>query len=163
MERLTNGRIAHLLSVKTHREQYPVVRWIEENISSGKANSDYGTSCVEVVQEASVRFVEEFEYEIVDGRATRVIAGWRADRFFEDPAKPTREEIDLLEVCDYTCYQMLKRMCLEILAAFRHPHSCSIDYHIMEDICGCGKVGAVNYKSDRGWEYRCGGSPRCCP
>lgn len=166
MATMTNGRMAHLLSVKTHRGEYPVVRWIEENIANGKAAPDYGTSAKEVIQEVSVRFVESFEYEIIDGKVTRVIAGWNADRFFDDPTKPTRKEIDLIEVCDYTLYKMLKNMCHEILAAFRHPHSCSLDYYIMEATCsgsGCEKIGPVNYFGVSEYQYYCGGSPRCCP
>lgn len=163
MERMTNGRMAHILSINTHRKEYPVVGWIEENIRSGKADPDLGTSCVNVIGEVAVRFIEQFEYEVLDGKVTQVICGQRAEPFFEDPTKPTRQEIDLLEVCDYNYHGVLKSMCQEILCAFRHPHSCAIDYHVEEAECLCGKVGAVNYKGPSGWQYYCGGSPRCCP
>lgn len=163
MVTMTNGRMAYLLSVNTHRAEYPVVRWIEENIANGKAAPDYGTSAKEVIQEVSVRFVEAFEYEVIDGKVTKVITGWKSEPFFEDPAKPTKKEVDLIEVCDYTSYKMLKNMCHEILTAFRHPHSCTLDYYIMEKPCvGCDKQGPVNYFGGD-WEHYCQGSPRCCP
>lgn len=167
MDQIDNKQMALILSIDTHRKEYPVVRWIEENIASGKADTDYGDHCKELIQEASVRFIEPFEYEVVDGKVTRVIVGWKADPFFEDVAAPKERELDLLAMCDPGYHGVLKRMSLEMLAAFKHPHSCSLEYHIMEDECcgaGCEKRGPVNYLFNRGnWGYFCGGSPRCCP
>lgn len=167
MVTMTNGRMAHLLSIDTHRKGYPVVRWIEENIQSGKANTDYDLSCKDVIEEVSVKLEGTFEYEVLDGKITQVITGWKAEPFFEDPKRPTRKEIDLLEVCDPMGYNMLKEMCHEILVALDRPHSCSIEYLIIEDMCqgaGCDKIGPVNYlHGGKDWRYFCGGSPRCCP
>lgn len=166
MVTMTNGRMAHLLSVRTHREEYPGVRWIEERIRAGSANSDYGTSCVEVIEEVTVRFIEEIAYEVDNGEVVSVICGYKADRFFEDRTRPKKEEIDLLELCEESEYRMLQRMCRLILDIFNHPHSCSYDYHIRKEPCsgsGCDSEGPVNYHGGRGWQYFCGGSPRCCP
>ncbi|QPI18274.1 hypothetical protein POP15_226 [Pectobacterium phage POP15] len=166
MVTMTNGRMAHILSMATHRAEYPVVRWIEENIKSGKANTDYGTSCVEIMKEVTVRFVMEFAYEVEDGNVISVIHGFKADPYFEDRTKPTEKEIDLLELCDYNAFMVLRQMCFTMLDAFNHPHSCTIDYHIMEEDCsgaGCEKTGPVNYHGGRNWQYYCGGGPRCCP
>lgn len=166
MVTMTNGRMAHILSIATHRKEYPVVRWIEENIASGKANTDYGTSCVEVMQEVRVRIVEEFDYEVDNGDVISVVCGYKAEAYFQDRTKPTKKEIDLLELCDYNTFMILRGMCFTMMGAFKHPSSCSIDYHIMETTCsgaGCDKVGPVNYHGGRDWEHYCGGGPRCCP
>ena len=165
MVTMTNGRMAYLLSVDTHRALSPVINWIEDNIRTGKANVDYGTSCSEVIQEVSVKYTENVDYEVVDGKVVSVITGWRSAPYFEDISKPTREEIDLLEVCEHSHFKWLRTYCFEILSMLDHPHSSTIDYHIMEAPCvGCGKQGPVNYSFAKGdWSNYCGGSPRCCP
>lgn len=163
MAKMTNGRMAHLLSVDTHRAKSPVISWIEENIRTGKANPDYGTSCIEVIQEVSIRLVESVDYEVKDGKVTHVITGWKSYPYFENPAKPTKQEIDLLEVCEHNHFVWLRGLCFEILDMLDHPHSCSLDYHIMEKPCvGCDKDGPVNYFGGE-WVHYCNGSSRCCP
>lgn len=166
METMTNDMMANLLSLDIIRAECPIVRWIEENIKTGKANSDYGTSCIDVIEEVSVRFVETIDFEIVGGEVTQVITGWKSEPYFADCAKPTKEEIDLLEVCEYAHFEWLRGYCFEILAMKNHPHSCSIDYHIKEEPCaGCEKQGPVNHcpYPDGNWSHYCGGGPRCCP
>lgn len=165
MVTMTNGRMAYLLSLDTIRAKCPIVRWIEENIHTGKANSDYGERCKDVIQEVSIRFVETVDFEVVDGKVTQVITGRKSEPYFADCAKPTRQEIDLIEVCEYSHFKWLRTYCFEILAIIDHPHSCSIDYYIKEEPCvGCDKDGPVNYLNQNGnWSHYCGGSPRCCP
>lgn len=163
MVTMNNGRMAHLLSMKTHREKFPVIRWIEDNIRTGKAASDYGTLCKEVIQEVTVRHIEEIIYNVEDGEVKSLALGWKVDSYFEDPARPKKEEIDLLEVCDNNEMRWLRTLCFDIVEAFDRPHSCSIDYHVMEKPCvGCEKPGPVNYLGGN-WEHYCGGNPKCCP
>lgn len=166
MGKMTNGRMAYLLSVDTHRAKSPVISWIEENIRTGKANPDYGEACAEVIQEVTIRLVENVDYEVEDGKVISVITGWKSTPYFENPSKPTKQEIDLLEICEHNHFIWLRGMCFEILDMLDHPHSCSIDYHIMEEECsgaGCERTGPVNYHGGRSWQYYCGGGPRCCP
>lgn len=167
MVTMTNGRMAYLLSIDTIRAKCPIVGWIEENINTGKALTDYGTHCVDLIQEVSVRFVECVDFEVLNGKVTQVITGGKSEPYFADGAKPTKQEIDLLEVCEYSHFQWLRMYCFEILAILEHPHSCSIDYHIKEGSCsgsGCDREGPVNYLHSNGnWSYFCGGGPRCCP
>lgn len=167
MVTMTNGRMAYLLSLDTIRAKCPIVRWTEENIRTGKANSDYGERCKDVIQEVSIRFVETVDFEVVGGKVTQVITGWKSEPYFADCAKPTKQEVDLLEVCDYNHFKWLRAYCFEILAIIDHPHSCSIEYHIAEETCsgsGCQRSGPVNYLHTQGnWSYYCGGSPRCRP
>lgn len=121
--------------------------------------------CKDVILEVSVRLVDTVDFEVVDGEVTRVITGRKSEPYFTNGAKPTKQEIDLLEVCEYSHFKWLRQYCFEILAIIDHPHSCSIDYHIVEKPCvGCGKQGPVNYFHRKGvWSHYCGGSPRCCP
>lgn len=166
MGKMTNGRMAYLLSVDTHRAKSPVISWIEENIRTGKANPDYGTNCAEVIQEVTARLVENVDYEVEDGKVISVITGWKSTPYFENPSKPTKQEIDLLEVCGHNHFVWLRGLCFEILDMLDHPHPCSIDYHIIEATCsgiGCEKVGPVNYAGTNEYQYYCGGSSRCCP
>lgn len=166
MVTMTNGRMAHLLSVETHRAIGPVISWIEDNIRTGKAEPDYGTYCSEVIQEVTVRYKESVDYEVVGGKVVSVCTGWKSEPYFENPSKPTKKEIDLLEVCEYSHYKWLKKHCHEIMDILNHPHSSTICYHVMEETCsgsGCEKIGPVNYHGGKHWEYYCGGSPRCCP
>lgn len=164
MARLTNYQMSYLLSMTTHRKFFPVVNWIEQQIEKGTAEPDYGTSCSEVIDEVKVSYgsCEDLDYAVKDGDVLHIELGWVANRYFEDPAEPHKTEIDLLELCEPTHYKWLRLLCMGMEEFFDHPHSCGLDYHIMEDECHCGKHGPVNYYAGN-WQYFCGGSPRCCP
>lgn len=167
MVKMTPAKMAGHLSIRNHRERFLVARWIEANIRSGKAAPDFGEGwAAEVVDEVRVRAVkEDIDYEVVGGILTSVVTGYRATKFFATPGEPTKEEIELLEVCDPQHFKWLEYLCIEIAWAFDHPHSCAIDYHIREEeCCSCGnKKQAVNYHDGKRWLNFCGGSPRCCP
>lgn len=163
MVTMNNGRMAYLLSMKTHREKFPVIRWIEDNIQNGKVSIG-GENCKEVIEEVTVRHVEDIVYNVKDGVVVSLALGWIVTPYFEDPARPRKEEIDLLEVCDHNQMQWLRTLCFDILEAFDRPHSCAIDYYVNEEECsGCRRIGPVNYHNGNNWSYYCGGSDRCCP
>lgn len=163
MKTMNNGGMAYLLSMKTHREKYPVVSWIEDNIRKGKVTIG-GKPCPEVLEEVTVRHVEEIIYCVEGGEVTKLELGQVVSAYFEDPARPRKEELDLLEVCDQNQMQWLRTLCFDILEAFDRPHSCTIDYHVREEKCGgCERTGSVNYFDGQNWSYYCGGSHRCCP
>lgn len=163
MVTMNNGRMAYLLSMKTHREKFPVIRWIEDNIREGKVSIG-GKACKEVIEEVTVRHIEDIVYNVVGGEVTSLELGWVVTPYFEDPARPRKEEIDLLEVCDHNQMQWLRTLCFDLIEAFNRPHSCSIDYYVREERCErCERVGSVNYYDGKNWSYYCGGSDRCCP
>lgn len=165
MGRLTNYQMSYLLSLKTHREKYPVVHWIESQIAEGKADSDFGEHCKEVIDEVRVHYagLEDIDYAVEDGKVVSLVLG---PAFFEDDANPTKEEFDLLEVVRPQCHRVLREFCEVIPEFFEHPHSCNIEYFVREEDCsgsGCERKGPVNYLNGKEWLNYCGGSPRCCP
>lgn len=163
MARMTNYQIAYLLSLKTHREKFPVIRWIEDNIRDGKITIS-GKPCTEVIEEVSVKNTEEIVYSVADGKVASLALGWAVESYFSDPANPTKEEIDLLEVCEPDKMPGLKILCFDIEEAFEKPHSCSIDYYVKDERCpGCGRRGSVNYFDGQNWSYYCGSYFQCCP
>lgn len=165
MGRLTNYQMSYLLSLKTHREKYPVVQWIEAEIANGSANTDFGESCKDVIDEVRVHYGgrEDLDYWVDKGKVVAVILG---PEFFEDNANPTKEEFDLLEVVHPKWHQDLRNFCEELPEYFNHPHSCIIDYQVKEADCsGCGRRGPVNWHDGDGtnWKNYCNGGPHCRP
>lgn len=166
MGRITNYQIAYLLSLKTHREKYPVVRWIESCIESGTANLDFGDKCSEVIDEVVVSYgTSEVSYGVREGKVICIFVGQRAEGFIEDLSNPGKEEIDMIELCDPRHHMWLRLLCKNIEEILQKPHSCKINYQVREEKCSlCGKwLGPVNYFDGVTWKTHCGGSSRCCP
>lgn len=161
---MTPGELARALSIDYHRN-FLCVRWAESNILLGKVD-DYGSAACEVVEGVAVDFDNtKVYYEVLDGKLVAVVLGHYANRYVEDHTNPKEEELALFQVVEPEKYAKLAGEASLYDFMFDHPHSCSINYIIREEVCsgaGCGKTGPVNYYH-KYWEYYCGGGPRCCP
>lgn len=160
MGRITKYQMSYLLSISTHRAKYPVVGWVEnrmkkENKTDWNGWLGYGAlECVNVIL-GDTRLSYTLDQDL------------RVESLFdvglESVGEPSKEDLDFLEVVYPEEFKSKFQLCHKIKEIFDRPHSCLIQPEYSTGECRCGKTGIVNCYSGYGWEYYCGGSPRCTP
>lgn len=159
MERpLSIEDMLEILNMDVQRSRFFVIKWIEDHLERDEEDKLF-------VKEVTVRLTEDFSYEIENGKVKSVILYEDMLDFFEDPANPTFQELELLSVAYPKRFKWLLELCFEMRDAFDHPHSCSIDYLREEKkCCGCNRIGPVNHiDHDKNTRYYCWRLLGCMP
>lgn len=162
-------RVAHILDITTHYERWPVVRWANEHMAKGDV--DFGDDYKHLVEHVSIFLPPDMGFAYVVNEESGLIESLRLHytyaNMISDLAHPTSEEMQLISMVYPDEYVVIEELCEHIdKVMFNRPHSCKIQYEVVEEDCHCceSNRGIVNYRrGKRDWVNYCGGSPRCCP